>query len=195
DRGLAYITGRTDWRELFDAVVVSADKPNFYRSNRPFRRITESTWAVVDAFHRGEVYQGGNLLDFSRFTGCQRVMYIGDHVFSDLEEPNIQQGWRTGAIIRELQTEIQIRNTPSYRQTLSWLLHLENLIRQAQTANMEQRTPELQHLLDSWRNERRNIRRELKIVFNRQFGSVFRTHHNPTWFANKIKRTCEEWDA
>jgi hypothetical protein len=25
-------------------------------------------------------------------------------------------------------------------------------------------------------------------VFNKSFGSVFRTHHNPTFFANKIRK-------
>ncbi|RUS21625.1 5' nucleotidase family-domain-containing protein [Endogone sp. FLAS-F59071] len=226
NRGLTYITGYPNWRDLFDAVIVLADKPNFYRSNRPFRRITEPTWAFVDGFHKEEVYQGGNLKDFSKFTGwyidsglkiqyelktlpsdrkigvgsdknliskyipfgdVQKVMYIGDHIFSDLEEPNVQQGWRTGAIIRELETELQIRNTDSYRHTLSWLLRLERLIKQAQTANVEQRTPQLQHLLENWRDERKSIRRNLKTVFNKQFGSVFRTHHNPTCYTSNLE--------
>jgi hypothetical protein len=43
-------------------------------------------------------------------------------------------------------------------------------------------------MIEAWRAERACVRVELKIVFNRHFGSVFRTHNNPTFFANKIRK-------
>jgi hypothetical protein len=66
---MTYLTGSPDWRELFDCVIVSARKPDFYHSRRPFRRTREPTWDSVTHFEKGEVYQGGNLNDFSRLTG------------------------------------------------------------------------------------------------------------------------------
>ncbi|ORZ13673.1 5' nucleotidase family-domain-containing protein [Absidia repens] len=193
DIGMKYLTSSPNWRDLFDCVIVSARKPDFYLSRRPFRRTREPTWDAVTKFEPGEVYQGGNLSDFSRLTGWsgQRVLYFGDHVYSDLVDPTMQQGWRTGAIIHELAEEIDIRNTPSYRHTLSWLLRLEQLLKEAQSYDACKRPEGLDGMIEAWRAERAAARLELKIVFNRHFGSVFRTNNNPTFFANKIRKFAD----
>ncbi|ORZ08872.1 HAD-superfamily hydrolase [Absidia repens] len=182
DIGMRYLTSCPDWRDLFDCVIVSARKPDFYHSRRPFRRTREPTWDAVTSFEKGEVYQGGNLNDFSRLThwSGQRVLYFGDHIYSDL-----------GAIIHELADEINIRNTASYRHTLSWLLRLEQLLKEAQSYDARKRPEGLDGVIEAWRAERACIRLELKIVFNRHFGSVFRTHNNPTFFANKIRKFAD----
>lgn len=70
DPGMKYLTSSPDWRDLFDWVIVSARKPEFYRTERPFRRTSEPTWNLVNKFEPGEVYEGGNLKDFSKFSGC-----------------------------------------------------------------------------------------------------------------------------
>ncbi|KAI9497803.1 5' nucleotidase family-domain-containing protein [Zychaea mexicana] len=190
DKGMQYLTSSPDWRDLFDCVIVSARKPDFYRSRRPFRRVREPMWDPVHKFEKGEVYQGGNLTDFSRITGWsgQKVLYFGDHIFSDLIDPTVEQGWRTGAIIHELAAEIETRNTSSYRHSLAWLLRIERLIVEAQSYYGQPDVDgRLENLINEWSSERRNARHELRNVFNRSFGSVFRTYQNPTYFANKIR--------
>lgn len=68
-KGMSYLTSSDDWMDLFDCVIVSAKKPEFYRSHRPFRRAHEPNWDSVNEFVPGEVYQGGNMKDFARLTG------------------------------------------------------------------------------------------------------------------------------
>lgn len=68
-KGMSYLTSSDDWRDLFDCVIVSARKPEFYKSHRPFRRVQEPNWDKVDAFEPGEIYQGGNMKDFAKLTG------------------------------------------------------------------------------------------------------------------------------
>ncbi|KAJ1981616.1 hypothetical protein H4R34_001998 [Dimargaris verticillata] len=201
DKGLSVVTGTAEWRDLFDVVIVSSGKPQFYNSRRPFRRIetrfsqpnAPPVWSYVDDLLPGEVYQGGNLHLFSRFTGWSgpRVMYVGDHVFSDLRDPTLQQGWRTGAIIGELGREIQIQNTETYRRHRLWTMRLEQLLNEAQSAvvRMEHYGDEYRDyctMLDAWRDERKSLRRQSMTPFNCQFGSVFRSHQNPSYFANKV---------
>ncbi|KAJ1961045.1 hypothetical protein IWQ62_004004 [Dispira parvispora] len=201
DKGLSVITQTNNWRDLFDVVIVSSGKPNFYTSKRPFRRVdtrfssskSPAAWSYVDGLIEGEVYQGGNLNLFSQFTGWSgyQVMYIGDHVFSDLRDPTLQQGWKTGAIIGELGREIGIQKTESYRRTRMWLVRLEQLLGKAQSAVVRLEHDNEQYkdhsaMLESWREERRVLRRNTMVPFNRQFGSVFRAHQNPSYFANKI---------
>ncbi|OZJ04941.1 hypothetical protein BZG36_02643 [Bifiguratus adelaidae] len=122
--GLRHITGRKDWKDLFDFIGVWADKPRFYRDHRPFRRVGQASFENVDEVGRGEVVTGGSLAEFSRITG-----------------------WAG--------------------------------------------SPELFALINEWRAERWHVRMDLKTVFNRQFGSVFRTHHNPSFFANKIRKNFD----
>lgn len=149
----------------------------------------ELDMSSVSGFKRGEVYQGGNLRDFSSFTGWwgQKVLYIGDHIYSDLVDPTVQQGWRTGAIVSELDGEIARSNTPKANAQLAWMLHLEQLLRIATVDLNPPDKAKLDVLITAWRNERRDLRNHLKQVHNQQFGSVFRTHHNPTYFSKKIK--------
>ncbi|KAI9594731.1 HAD-superfamily hydrolase [Syncephalis fuscata] len=246
DRGLAYITGRHDWRDLFDVCIVNAAKPVFYRGRRPFRRVnvddnTASTrndqldqvngidpnfygtsWSVVNEFKRGEVYSGGNIIDFCLWTGWKggNTIYIGDSIYNDLVDPALQQGWRTGIIINELENEIEIQRSASYRQCIARFTQLEGLLKSTQrsilselgeavdqydaegkdhssndilhpsrgnTITSHQRLHHHREQLRLWRNERRDISRQLKGLFNPQFGSVFRTMINPSMFADKIR--------
>ncbi|OAD07178.1 hypothetical protein MUCCIDRAFT_107779 [Mucor lusitanicus CBS 277.49] len=192
-KGMSYLTSSDDWRDLFDCVIVSARKPEFYNSHRPFRRVQEPNWDKVDTFEHGEVYQGGNMKDFAKLTGWTggKVLYFGDHVFSDLVDASMQHGWHTGAIIHELAEEIEIRNQPSYRHTLSWLLQLEKLLNEAQSWRKDYHIDDLDALISDWRAERKQVRIKLKTAFNHSFGSVFRTYQNPSFFANKIRKFAD----
>lgn len=51
--------------------------------------------------------------------------------------------------------------------------------------------PEVQEQLEEWIAERDKIRNEIKHVFNPQFGSVFRTYHNPTYFSRRLFRFAD----
>ncbi|CAO3668137.1 unnamed protein product [Rhizopus stolonifer] len=192
-RGMSYLTSSGDWRDLFDCVIVNARKPDFYRSSRPFRNAHEPNWDIVSTLTPGQVYQGGNVKDFEKLTDWtgQKVLYFGDHVYSDLVEASFQHGWHTGAIIHELANEIDIRNQASYRHKLSWLLTLERLLNEAQLLSTDHYTEELDALLSEWRQERRYVRGELKTAFNKSFGSMFRTYQNPSFFASKIQKFAD----
>ncbi|RCH96609.1 5'-nucleotidase domain-containing protein 3 [Rhizopus azygosporus] len=196
-KGMGYLTSSDDWRDLFDCVIVNARKPEFYRSYRPFRIAHEPNWDSVLRFEPGQIYQGGNIKDFERLTGWkgQRVLYFGDHIYSDLVDASIQHGWHTGAIIHELAKEIEIRNQPCYRHKLSWLLNLERLLNEAQSWSKDHCTDELNKLLSEWRSERNEVRIQLKSAFNEHFGSMFRTYQNPSFFANKIQKFADIYMA
>ena len=46
DAGMKYVIG-DDWREMWDATIVSAGKPRFYtESERPFRQVDQETGRV-----------------------------------------------------------------------------------------------------------------------------------------------------
>ncbi|KAJ1728533.1 hypothetical protein LPJ61_003988, partial [Coemansia biformis] len=209
--GLAYMFNTKDWRELFDVVIVSARKPSWYLSHRPFRLVPTGAktnalpWAQVDHFEDGQVYSGGNLMSFTAITGYsdRNVMYFGDHIYSDLRDPSIQKGWFTGAIVSELKHELAVSQSPEYKQYVSYVQLIEKILKHSQQQTrssgfMSLRADEkeaFQQLLDVGREERRRFRWKLRDCFNRNFGSVFRTEKYPSLFATKIRAFANVYTA
>uniref|UniRef100_A0A3B3Y6P4 5'-nucleotidase domain containing 3 n=1 Tax=Poecilia mexicana TaxID=48701 RepID=A0A3B3Y6P4_9TELE len=196
DRGMSFIVGK-DWRDLFDVVIVQADKPSFFNDRRkPFRRVTDKGVLLWDRIHRlekGEIYKQGNLYEFLRLTGWRgsKVLYFGDHIYSDLADLTLKHGWRTGAIIPELRKEIKIMNTPQYVHMMTWLQALTVLIEQMQA----HRDPATQAVVEEWIKEREAMKPQTKDIFNAQFGSLFRTYHNPTYFSRRLSRFADIYMA
>ena len=95
------------WADLFDVVVVSACKPEFFgESRRPVYEI-----ATADGFLRedhkyrlGRAYAGGNAVLVQR---CFKVsgpemLYVGDHLFTDVNMAKRGLSWRTCLILQEV---------------------------------------------------------------------------------------------
>uniref|UniRef100_A0A8B9LJR8 5'-nucleotidase domain containing 3 n=1 Tax=Astyanax mexicanus TaxID=7994 RepID=A0A8B9LJR8_ASTMX len=196
DRGMNYIVGK-DWRDLFDVVIVQADKPSFFNDRRkPFRRVTDKGVLLWDRIHhleKGQIYKQGNLYEFLRLTGWRgsKVLYFGDHIYSDLADLTLKHGWRTGAIIPELRKEIKIMNTEEYVHTMTWLQSLTSLLEHMQV----HRDPASQAVIQQWIREREDMRSQAKDIFNSQFGSLFRTYHNPTYFSRRLSRFADIYMA
>ncbi|XP_054476195.1 5'-nucleotidase domain-containing protein 3 [Anoplopoma fimbria] len=196
DRGMNYIVGK-DWRDLFDVVIVQADKPGFFNDRRkPFRRVTDKgalLWDRIHKLEKGKIYKQGNLYEFLRLTGWRgsKVLYFGDHIYSDLADLTLKHGWRTGAIIPELRKEIKIMNTEQYMHMMAWLQALTGLIEQMQV----HRDAASQAVVEEWIKEREAMRSQMKDIFNPQFGSLFRTYHNPTYFSRRLSRFADIYMA
>jgi HAD superfamily 5'-nucleotidase-like hydrolase len=184
-------TNVEDWKRLFDVIITLANKPSFYTSRHPFRCVDMKTnrflWDTVNTFKPGKVYAQGNMEDLGNITGWESssILYFGDHLASDIVEPNLHLGWRTGLIIRELEREVDVQNSAGYRRTLSRLLDLDKLIRETQ------RRPHDPVVLAQWRQQINIYREHLKNSFNKYFGSTFRTYNNETYFAYTLRRYAD----
>lgn len=191
--GLSYLLGE-DWREFFDVVVASAKKPAFFTdSMRPFRELNEEihtqTWGPVTQLEKGKIYLEGNLKRLQELKGWQgqEVLYFGDHPYSDLADVSLNHGWRTGAILWELDYEIQCLNSDDYKKMSGWLMILQSLIESSQDFEDE----ESRKMIEKWEEERDQLRKKTKELFNPHFGSVFRTHDNPTYFSRRLFRFAD----
>ncbi|MCJ8734975.1 hypothetical protein PDJAM_G00241490 [Pangasius djambal] len=196
DKGMKYMVGK-DWRDFFDVVIVQADKPHFFNDCvKPFRRLDSNgvlQWDKIKSLDKGQIYKQGNLVDFLRLTGWSgsRVLYFGDHLYSDLADLMLRHGWRTGAIVPELEVETKVVNTEQYAQSLTWLQALTGLLERMQMY----RDPESKKVLQEWLKEREELRAVTKNLFNPQFGSIFRTCHNPTYFSRRLCRFSDLYMA
>ncbi len=101
----------------------------------------------------------------------------------------MKHGWRTGAIINEIEGEIEIFNKEEYQRSLVWLVTLERLIEQSMF--LHDQSLESKEIKRLWLNERDELRRKAKASFNPYFGSVFRTYNNQSFFSRRLSRFAD----
>jgi hypothetical protein len=100
------------WRDLFDLVIVSANKPRFFEGNDPIYRVVDEEASLMHPHAGplvpGHVYFGGNarLVEKSLGISGGQPLYVGDHLFGDVHVTKDVLRWRTALIARELESEI-----------------------------------------------------------------------------------------
>ncbi|PNF26601.1 5'-nucleotidase domain-containing protein 3 [Cryptotermes secundus] len=193
NKGMELLVGN-DWMRYFDVVIVQARKPKFFTDeSRPFRiydcESRTRLWDRVTSLEKGKVYYEGTVKQLQDMTGWrgEQVLYFGDHPYSDLADVTLEHGWRTGAIINELTHEIETLNDPEFKMNCNWLQMLTQLIEDFQDCE----SAEDKEVVAKWMAERDDLRQKIKCVFNKQFGSVFRTYHNPTYFSRRLFRFAD----
>ena len=100
------------WRDLFAAVIVSADKPNFFTSNKQMYKVVDEQAALlrphIGPIEPGSVFYGGGAQQVESFLGLSgdEILYVGDHLFGDVHFSKALLRWRTALILRELESEV-----------------------------------------------------------------------------------------
>ncbi|XP_044535080.1 5'-nucleotidase domain-containing protein 3 [Gracilinanus agilis] len=140
DKGMRYIVGK-DWRDMFDVVIVQAEKPNFFNDRR-----------------RSCVFENPGLLP------C--------HNKASMEDASGRS-----------KTHIDTNDTTNCFPLLSVLILQIH------------RDDESQVILQEWKKERKEMREMTKNFFNSQFGSLFRTDQNPTYFLRRLSRFADIYMA
>lgn len=107
------VLGQGTILDLFDIVVASAQKPDFFRSRTSFERVDTKTGLV--SVEPGPIrgpgfYQHGNVRDFARGTLWSEddVLYIGDHIYGDMRRSKKATAWRTAMIVPEMEQELAV---------------------------------------------------------------------------------------
>ena len=107
------LPGPMKWRELFDLVIVEARKPGFFSGRQASYRVTDEDQGLLrphrSSLEPGHVYVGGDaqLVESSLGLSGAEILYIGDHLFGDVHVSKEMLRWRTGLILREMESEIQ----------------------------------------------------------------------------------------
>ena len=213
-----FLPGSMTWRDLFDISIVGARKPDFFSSRSPAFEVVEDNGLLRE--HRGPLKQGGiyvganaSLVEESLNLTGGKILYVGDHIYSDVKVSKNLHRWRTALIIRELEEEIEsLREfAPSQRKLDELMAEKERM--EAEYSNMRinrQRKlkaygpqPELD--VDAYDRLMADLRRKM-IVMDEEitpFAEQAGTLHNPTWgllmrsgsekshFASQVERSAD----
>src|SRR5690606_1586103 len=99
------------WQDLFDIAIVGARKPVFFSGRSPAYEVATDDGLLREHFgplEHGRVYVGGNalLVEDSLALRGEEILYVGDHIFVDVNVSKNVLRWRTALVIRELEDEI-----------------------------------------------------------------------------------------
>lgn len=116
-----YLPDGMTWRDLFHVAVVAARKPDFFSGDKPMFRLANEDGLVrpvVGDLSEEGVYLGGNASMIEDFLGLSgdRILYVGDHIFSDVNVTKNVLRWRTALVVRELEEEISAIDESRERQ-------------------------------------------------------------------------------
>ncbi len=106
-----YLPAGMTWRDLFDIVIVGAQKPAFF-SGRPmmFEIATPDGLLrpLTGPLQKGKSYFGGNASAVESYLGLSgdEILYVGDHIFGDVHVTKQILRWRTALVVREIEEEI-----------------------------------------------------------------------------------------
>ncbi|KAL6959101.1 hypothetical protein U1Q18_015945 [Sarracenia purpurea var. burkii] len=97
------------WQDLFDMVIVSARKPEFFQMSHPMYEVVTGEGLMRPCFKArpGGLYSGGSaqMVENSLNIHGDEILYVGDHIYTDVSQSKVHQRWRTALICRELEEE------------------------------------------------------------------------------------------
>jgi len=181
------------WTDYFEVVIVEAQKPHFFLENHKFREIAPGGHIKLDVVEKelkkGVIYSHGNLSDFEKLCGItagNSVLYVGDHIFSDVLISKKKHGWRTLLIIPELQQEESIgREKIEAFNTLLQLSQIKNtFFSSLDTGTQSVDIKILKKLMSEARDN-------FDKLFNEHFGGMFRNGLHTSFFAMQVGRYAD----
>ncbi len=107
-----FLPGGMTWRELFDIAIVGARKPAFFTQRMPAFEVVSEDGLLREHYgtlQEGRVYVGGNaaLVEASLGLKGEDILYVGDHLFTDVNVSKSVHRWRTALVLRELEDDLE----------------------------------------------------------------------------------------
>lgn len=175
------------------------------------------SFEMVEELKPGKVYAGGCLKELVAKTPCLKittkdegpkndlqadvggggilnsnVLYIGDSLFADLVDAKREYGWKTAGVLAELEGELKGMKKPDTMATKKSIEILLSTLRLSQEFMGAERTVEDLILLDALEQEVSHARDRLNACAgNSKFGSIFKARHQPSLFAQSLRRYCD----
>ncbi|XP_078446751.1 HAD-superfamily hydrolase, subfamily IG, 5'-nucleotidase [Wolffia australiana] len=121
------------WRDLFEMVIVSARKPEFFQMANPLYEIMTSDGLMRPCFeaHPGGLYSGGSAQMVEKCLNIHgdEILYVGDHIYTDVSQSKVHLRWRTALICRELEDEFNaLIHGRSHRKELIQLIRQKETV-------------------------------------------------------------------
>ncbi|XP_041000045.1 5'-nucleotidase domain-containing protein 4-like [Juglans microcarpa x Juglans regia] len=121
------------WHDLFDIVIVSARKPEFFQMSHPMYEVVTGEGLMRPCFktRTGGLYSGGSaqMVENSLNIHGDEILYVGDHIYTDVSQSKVHLRWRTALICRELEEEYSaLMRSGGHRASLIELINQKEVV-------------------------------------------------------------------
>jgi len=198
------------WGDLFDVVIVGANKPAFlvdeYLSlfqvdptSGALRNVEDKDALSKEFATVGKVFQGGHWQDLHTMldvTAGERILYVGDHMYADILRSKRTLGWRTCLIIPELEGEILTSmHEAEFGKEILRLRRLQydldeymDLLRQRIGMGVDcyEKLRDAEQKSDELKTSVRELTDKLNAKFNPNWGQLFKAGHQESRFAKQV---------
>ncbi|XP_057417156.1 uncharacterized protein LOC130711506 [Lotus japonicus] len=128
-----FLPNDMDWRDLFDIVIVSARKPEFFQTSHPMYEVVTGEGLMRPCFKAkfGGLYSGGSaqMVENSLDIHGDEILYVGDHIYTDVSQSKVNLRWRTALVCRELEEEYSaLIHSRSQRESLVELINQKEVL-------------------------------------------------------------------
>jgi HAD superfamily 5'-nucleotidase-like hydrolase len=206
------------WRQLFDVVILSAQKPTFFSSQSPIFELVDEQGLfkpLSGKLRDGGVYLGGHaaLVERDLELSGEEILYIGDHMFADVHVSKNLLRWRTALVVRELEQEISALESFKRKQAeLTRLMHEKELLEHRHARlrlelqrGEERYGPKPSVSFAELREARQSLRasllelderiaplaREASELVNRRWGLIMRAANDKSHLARQIEKYAD----
>ena len=207
------------WRDLFDISIVGARKPDFFSVRMPAFRVESEDGLLREHknghLEEGNVYVGGNapLVEESLGLRGEEILYVGDHLFVDVNVSKKVLRWRTALVVRELEREIeefqsfadkqdQLSEMMSKKEALEAEFSAKRLKRQrlqkgygrpdgADVETLEAEMQDLRSELTALDERIAPLAKESSRLVNPNWGPLMRTGKDKSLFARQVERYAD----
>ncbi len=106
-----YLPEGMTWRDVFDIVIVSARKPEFFSQRSPLFEVVNEQGLLRPtrrSLRSGGLYLGGCAAQVEEYLGIPSdlILYVGDHMWGDVQVSKNLLRWRTALVVRELESDL-----------------------------------------------------------------------------------------
>ena len=214
-----FLPDGTTWRDLFDLSIVGARKPDFFSVRMPAFRVESEDGLLREhkngPLEEGHVYVGANapLVEESLDLRGEEILYVGDHLFVDVNVSKKVLRWRTALVVRELEREIedfqafaekqdQLSTLMSKKERLEAQFSEKRLQRQrlqkdyggpngTDAATLEREMQELRSRLTKLDERIAPLAKESSRLVNDNWGPLMRTGKDKSLFARQVERYAD----
>jgi len=194
-----------EWTSLFDVIICFARKPRFFM--KPFPQLSrvnpvdgslENTTIpatdIASYLAQGKIFNGGcyhDLHSMLNLKSGERLLYVGDHMYSDVLKTKRTIGWRTCLIVPELEHELTVlAERAELREEMRILrdeqMALEEEVDCAMLQNRLESAKEAEEELDETTATLKAKLNEFHGSFHHVWGQMFGAGYQDSLFARQI---------
>ncbi len=217
-----FLPGGDGWRGLFELVICSSRKPEFFSHRLPLLAVDHPTGLLRPCplgIPGPGVYVGGNASQVEEYLGLsgEEILYVGDHIFADVHVSKDVLRWRTALVLRELEEELAaLESFDPFARELAQLMAAKERVEAHQCAlrvalqrrqagygpPVEESVEELKSRLAALRAEGEQLDERIgplaqasARVLNPYWGTVMRAGSDKSLFARQVERSADVYTS